>query len=58
MAKNYYITTPIYYPNGTPHIGHAYNAIATDSFARFQRLEGDNVFFLSGTDEHGIKMQK
>ncbi|UXN07246.1 methionine--tRNA ligase [Bartonella sp. HY761] len=58
MREKYYITTPIYYPNGEPHIGHAYNAIATDSMARFQRLDGKDVFFLSGTDEHGLKMQQ
>jgi methionyl-tRNA synthetase len=52
----YYITTAIAYPNGPPHIGHAYEAIATDAIARFQRLDGFDVFFLTGTDEHGIKM--
>ncbi len=52
----YYITTAIAYPNGAPHIGHAYEAIATDAIARFARLDGRNVFFLTGTDEHGIKM--
>src|SRR6201988_219310 len=52
----YYITTAIAYPNGVPHIGHAYEAIATDALARFQRLDGSNVFFLTGTDEHGRKM--
>jgi methionyl-tRNA synthetase len=56
-AKNsYYITTAIAYPNGNPHIGHAYEAIATDALARFQRLDGKDVFFLTGTDEHGLKM--
>ncbi|WP_336294330.1 methionine--tRNA ligase [Bartonella sp. CB169] len=58
MHDTYYITTPIFYPNGTPHIGHAYSAIASDVLARFQRLDGKNVFFLSGTDEHGLKMQQ
>ncbi|RCL02658.1 MAG: methionyl-tRNA synthetase [Candidatus Tokpelaia sp. JSC188] len=58
MREKYYITTPIFYPNGDPHIGHAYNAIATDAIARFQRSDGKDVFFLSGTDEHGLKMQK
>ncbi|MBB5073052.1 methionyl-tRNA synthetase [Bartonella callosciuri] len=58
MHNTYYITTPIFYPNGTPHIGHAYSAIASDVLARFQRLDGKNVFFLSGTDEHGLKMQQ
>jgi methionyl-tRNA synthetase len=52
----YFITTAIAYPNGTPHIGHAYEAIATDALARFQRLNGKDVFFLTGTDEHGLKM--
>jgi methionyl-tRNA synthetase len=52
----YYITTAIAYPNGVPHIGHAYEVIATDAIARFMRLDGHDVFFLTGTDEHGIKM--
>lgn len=52
----FYITTAIAYPNGVPHIGHAYEAIATDALARFQRLDGKDVFFLTGTDEHGLKM--
>src|SRR5712675_283190 len=52
----YYITTAIAYPNGPPHIGHAYEAIATDAIARFMRLDGYDVFFLTGTDEHGSKM--
>lgn len=55
---SFYITTPIFYPNGVPHIGHAYTAIATDVLARFQRLDGKEVFFLTGTDEHGQKMQQ
>jgi methionyl-tRNA synthetase len=56
-ARNsFYITTAIAYPNGVPHIGHAYEAIATDALARFQRLDGKDVFFLTGTDEHGLKM--
>ncbi|HZL30911.1 MAG TPA: methionine--tRNA ligase [Pseudolabrys sp.] len=54
----YYITTAISYPNGVPHIGHAYEAIATDAIARFKRLDGFDVFFLTGTDEHGQKMQQ
>ncbi|EJF82207.1 methionine--tRNA ligase [Bartonella doshiae] len=58
MHDTYYITTPIFYPNGAPHIGHAYSAIAADALARFQRLDGKSVFFLSGTDEHGLKMQQ
>ncbi|MDB5549757.1 MAG: methionyl-tRNA synthetase [Tardiphaga sp.] len=52
----FYITTAIVYPNGSPHLGHAYEAITTDILARFQRLEGKDVFFLTGTDEHGLKM--
>jgi methionyl-tRNA synthetase len=52
----FYITTAIAYPNGNPHIGHAYEAIATDAIARFARLDGKDVFFLTGTDEHGLKM--
>ena len=54
----FYITTAIAYPNGKPHIGHAYELIATDALARFQRLDGRDVFFLTGTDEHGQKMQQ
>ncbi|KQV81812.1 methionine--tRNA ligase [Rhizobium sp. Root1220] len=54
----YYITTAISYPNGKPHIGHAYELIATDAMARYQRLDGKDVFFLTGTDEHGQKMQQ
>jgi methionyl-tRNA synthetase len=54
----YYITTAIAYPNGVPHIGHAYEVIATDAIARFMRLDGYDVFFLTGTDEHGQKMQQ
>jgi methionyl-tRNA synthetase len=54
----FYITTAIAYPNGVPHIGHAYEAIATDAIARFHRLDGADVFFMTGTDEHGIKMQQ
>ena len=58
MSKNYYITTPIYYPSGKPHMGHAYSSIVADIFARFKRLENYNVLFLTGTDEHGQKIQK
>ena len=54
----FYITTAISYPNGRPHIGHAYELIATDAMARYQRLDGRDVFFLTGTDEHGQKMQQ
>src|SRR5687768_10612443 len=57
MTRNaYYVTTAIAYPNGEPHIGHAYEMVATDAIARFKRLEGRDVLFLTGTDEHGIKM--
>ncbi|MGE3064968.1 MAG: methionine--tRNA ligase [Hyphomicrobiaceae bacterium] len=56
--KTFYITTPIFYPNGAPHIGHAYTALATDAIARFERLDGKDVFFLTGTDEHGLKMKQ
>ncbi len=58
MNKNFYITTPIYYPSGKPHMGHAYSSIIADIFARFKRLQGCNVLFLTGTDEHGLKIQK
>lgn len=58
MKDTFYITTAISYPNGKPHIGHAYELIATDAMARFQRLDGRDVFFLTGTDEHGQKMQQ
>ncbi len=58
MSKNYYITTPIYYPSAKPHMGHAYSSIVADFFARFKRIEGYNVFFLTGTDEHGQKIQR
>jgi methionyl-tRNA synthetase len=54
----FYITTAISYPNGEPHIGHAYEAIATDTIARFERLDGKDVYFLTGTDEHGLKMKQ
>ena len=57
-AKSFYITTAISYPNGPPHIGHAYEAIATDNIARFMRLDGYDVYFLTGTDEHGQKIQQ
>jgi methionyl-tRNA synthetase len=58
LNKNFYITTPIYYPSGKPHMGHAYSSIVADIFARFKRLENYNVLFLTGTDEHGQKIQK
>jgi len=55
---NFYITTPIYYPSGKPHMGHAYSSIIADVFARFKRNDNCKVFFLTGTDEHGLKIQK
>ncbi len=58
MNKNFYITTPIYYPSGKPHMGHAYSSIIADFFARFKRIQGYKVFFLTGTDEHGQKIQR
>ena len=58
MTKRYYITTPIYYVNGAPHIGHAYTSIAADVLARFKRLDGYDVLFVTGTDEHGQKVEK
>ncbi len=58
MSKNFYITTPIYYPSGKPHMGHAYSSIVADIFARFKRIEKYEVLFLTGTDEHGQKIQK
>ncbi|MDZ4842965.1 MAG: methionine--tRNA ligase [Hyphomicrobium aestuarii] len=56
--QKFFISTAISYPNGVPHIGHAYEAIATDTIARFERLDGRDVFFLTGTDEHGLKMKQ
>ncbi len=58
MDKNYYITTPIYYPSAKPHMGHAYTSIIADFFARFKRIDGFDVHFLTGTDEHGLKIQR
>jgi methionyl-tRNA synthetase len=58
MKPAFYITTPIYYVNGAPHIGHAYTSIAADVMARFKRLDGYDVFFLTGTDEHGQKVEQ
>ena len=58
MAEKFYITTAISYPNGVPHVGHAYEAIATDAIARFERCDGKSVLFLTGTDEHGLKMKQ
>ena len=58
MNKKFYITTPIYYPSAKPHMGHAYSSIASDVIARFKKIEGFDVSFLTGTDEHGLKIQK
>lgn len=58
MSKRYYVTTPIYYVNDKPHVGHAYTSLAADVLARFKRLDGYEVFFLTGTDEHGQKVEK
>ena len=54
----YYITTPIYYVNDVPHLGHAYTTIISDGFARWNRLLGNDTMFLTGTDEHGLKIQR
>lgn len=56
--KTYYITTPIYYPSGKPHIGHCYTTVACDSIARYRRMQGYDVMFLTGTDEHGLKIEQ
>ena len=56
--KNFYITTPIYYPSGKPHMGHAYSSIIADVFARFKKIDGYKAYFLTGTDEHGLKIQR
>ena len=58
MDKNFYITTPIYYPSAKPHMGHAYSSIAADFFARFKIIDDYKVHFLTGTDEHGLKIQR
>ena len=58
MAKSFYITTPIYYPSAKPHMGHAYSSIIADFFARFKKIDGFDVQFLTGTDEHGLKIQR
>ena len=57
MAR-FYVTTPIYYVNDVPHIGHAYTTVAGDVLTRWRRLWGDEVFYLTGTDEHGLKVQR
>lgn len=56
--KTFYLTTPIYYPSGNLHIGHAYSTVAGDAMARYKRLRGYDVYYLTGTDEHGLKIQK
>ena len=56
--RTFYLTTPIYYVNDAPHIGHSYTTIAADVLARYKRTKGSDVFFLTGTDEHGQKIQK
>ena len=58
MTKYFYITTPIYYPSAKPHMGHAYSSIVADFFARFKKIDGFQVHFLTGTDEHGLKIQR
>ena len=58
MSRAFYITTPIYYVNDVPHIGHAYTTLAADVLARYKRLKGFEVFLLTGTDEHGQKVEK
>jgi len=58
MPDSYFITTPIYYPSGKPHMGHAYSSIVADVFARFKKIDGYEVHFLTGTDEHGLKIQR
>ena len=57
-SKKFYVTTPIYYVNDVPHLGHAYTTIAADVIARYKALSGYEVFFLTGTDEHGQKVQQ
>ena len=57
-SESYFITTPIYYVNDVPHLGHAYTTIVCDTLARFMRLDGREVLFLTGTDEHGQKVEK
>ena len=58
MDKKFYITTPIYYPSAKPHMGHAYSSIIADFFARFKRIDDHDVYFLTGTDEHGLKIKR
>ncbi|MCE4620191.1 MAG: class I tRNA ligase family protein, partial [Desulfurococcales archaeon] len=58
LVAVFYVTTPIYYPNAPPHLGHAYTTVYADILARYHRLRGDETFFLTGTDEHGLKLQR
>ena len=58
MKDKFYITTPIYYPSGSPHIGHCYTTVACDAIARYKRARGYDVLFLTGTDEHGQKIEE
>ena len=58
MKKTFYLTTPIYYPSGNLHIGHSYTTVAADAMCRYKRLRGYDVMFLTGTDEHGQKIQE
>ncbi len=58
MAEKFYLTTPIYYPNAEPHLGHVYTTLCADTLARYHRMAGHDTFLLTGTDEHGIKMVK
>lgn len=58
MSEKFYITTPIYYPSGNPHVGHCYTTVACDSIARYRRKQGKEVMFLTGTDEHGVKIEQ
>ena len=58
MSKKFYITTPIFYPSAKPHMGHAYTSIIADVFARIKIIDGYDVHFLTGTDEHGLKIQR
>ena len=58
MKKNFYVTTPIYYVNGDPHVGSAYTTVAADTMARYKKTKGYDVYFLTGTDEHGQKIEE
>ena len=58
MKNKFYITTPIYYPSAKPHMGHAYSSIVADFFARFKKISNNDVYFLTGTDEHGQKIER